>query len=1393
MDIIYKIVSDWNLKTDFSLSEETNGIVSVAADNLFSPTLSSGSYSIADVSGTRHGAFSKSSVYTLHYFTYASSVLSLEKIEVDSQEIKGVCPRLGFKSGGDPVILYYDLNTLSISALEKTSGSWSRTAIDYVNIELPVANRTISTFNDDGKIYGAYIYSFDSEQSVLQYVYYDGSSWTSETIGQDEEGARFLSVAIVNNPFGNTFIFVGTEEGISVYEKVLGNWRFDRVQTSCPMVGEIDAAVGSSVDHIHVGYTSGTEVKYQRYDHSISRLLNRFLVKGKFIDFNASSMSIDVDSGGNPLMSYSHVEEDVPLQVFLKIARSDDGGDTFKTYNVDASSTASYVGCSSDIVFDLNDKICILYQHSGIKLYDEQKDIDEDNIESTSWRDRLLLNNLTASTNPPTRDAQNTYLDFDRSLEQCFYISDSDALYLDESTTAFSICFTIIPNGDITSSQTIISKSAEEAGYEIFLGGVAGLSLGVELHTIYGSLSTYVADLPAGEPSKVGVVYSGYDLKVYVKSPSDDAFNLYKYDIFGSVKKTENPFVIGAYGVKNESSGGYQYPTPSNDFTFSNHLDARLIGVKYWKRELSYSEASYSDSDIVSYDSSIDPYSDNIDYTTYKSSSGSRHFILHGEELGVVDYGGIDKINLLSYSNYDAEDRVTNSVGYSVDPFIMKKQLGGMFLLWSDKATGHSEIYGNNFNSNNATGLLTNVNSRIRCYGRDGIVVANSNTFVDPKASFFSDGVFVGDFLCFTSGNTYVGRRIPIVRVVSETCVEIGAYCSVTAKDLGYYIDSNSGHIGNDIPVKITDLNQTSLAPVAVSDSMNDIHIVYQSLLGDYYDLYYQRYRPANSVNQIWGSMRLTSKEGNAIHPSLAIDGDEVLHVVWEDDRNKSHCIMYGRSAPTSSNGEANFVNWSTSNLNGEDIRISGDLYAEEPHVTIDSDNVVHVVFAGRISATDEEKYEIYYCNNQTGSFTSPVRITSFVKKAMNPKIVVDGHMNRYIFFNCKQTISENIYMVKYDYSQEEWKAPRKISFSEAESVHPSACIDSDNIIYIYWIDRSASSDSIGFAKYNTVLDRVSEIEVRPSSSPSTIESLSVVLDETKTTYIAWEDSRFGSNVGTEIYKNELVNLVNFDAIVSETEEEKTDEEIIADQLNKFVIGRKYSDEISPSELPLSGEALGDVVLTLETEGVTYTVPVDIFNRENPLAPQETIILDSRDITVKIKGLPRTLAYRIKNLDDSSATYSEFYEFSIDEYPDTTVALWRLSSDNGAKRIGIQLYTLQGLVSPITIDLYLNEPDIYDILIFTDSGDSVGEAVSTEYQNVKVLSFNNYWVKIKPHRVVDDDQSVQFDVITQGNAVTDVDTTFDGEHYVGKFSVNVHDGVRYIDGNAKIVPKIVTE
>ena len=1387
MGLTYKIVSDWNLKTDLEGAAGTGGVTTISEDVGFSSSALGGNYDIVIDGGITHGVFSKSGSYTVYYFTYESGETYLEKILIGGNEVLGVNARI-VVDGLDIYIMYYDIGSYSVSILKNSSGSWTKTIIDYVIIPIPPNKRQIYFKKVGSDILGAYVCNFSGTDQSIKYVEKSGSRWVVDEAIL-EEGKEIKSV-YCHKKSGIPLILFGGNAGLSVYKRIYGNW-IQYGSYSGTGVSEMHAAYANSVSSYHIAYLSGSEVRYQKFNTTT----NAFLGDHKFIDFSSNSISIALNSSDQPAISYSHIEEINPITSFLKVARGQSDGLIFKTYNVKSSSSHQYAGYLSDIEMSSYDKLIIAYYNSSIKIYDELLDIEEDELETSVWKDRTFVNNLVASPSPPTRDSENTYMQFTRANENYFYIEEDNQSGLDKSETGFSIALTIIPSGDYSASQNIVSKiSSEGSGYELFLGGANGLWIGFSLSTIYGSVQSLVLELPPNEASEIAMVYSGFDIKIYVKRPSDSSFSVKSYSVAGDVLKNNSPFVIGAYGYRVDSADPYYPYQDIGSYIFSNFLDAKLLGIKYWKRELSFEEATYGGTSGSTYSKTLDPYSDNLDYRTSKSSFGDMHFFLNGNNLSTKDYGGVRNVDIARYSNYNLEERVTNASGYSIDPKMAKKRDGSVALVWSDKRDGYAEIYINEFYGNNAISSADHRTGTVKVSGLGGQVAANSNVFIDSDGKFLDRGVLIGDCINITSGNKYQGRRVPIISVLSNSTIEVGAFFSEKESGIGYYVDFNKPSVAKDYAVKVTGLKSSSINPVILYDSLGDAHIVFQSLDGEYYSIYYSRYRGSLNSSQIWSPIKLTSAEGNSSEPSLAIDSTDSLHLVWSDARNGKKSVFYAKTSMAVENGAAQFPYWTSSGLKGKDRLISSDIVADRAKIYVDNSDVSHIVFSGRVNPASDLKKEIYYVDNYGGRISNPIRISYLGGRATAPVIVGDSSGNQFVIFSAKIEGYYDIYVTQRNSSLGSWRAPKKVSLTSSDSVDPTAVIDSDGVIYIHWIDKSGESKSIGYAEYYSADDRIVNTKIiRPSSAPTSALSISSLIDDTKTVYVSWEDSRSGEEGETEIYKNENTNLVTFDEPSTSSQQDKTLSEIIADQMSQVVVGREFSDIVSASELPISGESLGEVEIVLFTDSVSYSVPFSLSNIDDVDIIDQTIIMDYRRIGVKIKGLNKTIAYRIKNKDDSSSTYSEFYEFTIDEPPNTTTGSWTLSQDNGRKQICVQLYTIKGLTSEFCIDLFLNEPSLFDISIHSNTNNNIGEVVDTEYQEVKALTSDLYWVKILPRKLLTESQTIVFDIETQGNKYSSIQTSKNGDYYIGKFALNTHDGVRYVDGGAKIIPRIVSQ
>jgi hypothetical protein len=1369
-DLSYKLVSDWNFSTGLENVNASNSFVTVDADEKFSNTISS--YSISVVGeGLKRGVYSKSNSYLMYSYLYPELNENVDfesvPLEYSDTHLRGISPQLAYNSADDvEYVIYYDLNigALRLYTLDNQVGS-SLQNIIFLSASTPFDNRVLDV-DYTNELSFSFVYDILPGQKAVKFGYLKNGSWNVLDVPTLLSDGEVFTTSLIVDSLGDYFIFVGKSTGIFCYKYSSSGWSLEDFTSDNNGVFEIDAEYSSVTGLTHIAYGSNGEVKYQKFRHSDGIFPSKFEV----IDFASSSVSMSIDSFSKPLMTYSHTENTIPLVVYLKYATGSSDGSLWQSFNLDSSDMGFKTGAFSDSIFDSDNNLYIMYLKDGVKLFDGSL---LGGFDQSIWRDATYNNDLISSSNPPNFNSGSRIVNFNRDNKEYFYIPDIDSNGLNQPEV-FSISFLSSPSGSDGDEQTLISHD----GYDIFLSD-DGVSLGFRMLTSLNEIEAIVTELPIDELSKISFIYSGYDVKFYIKNTTTDGFSVFKYDINGSLPNAGLPFTIGAKALA--ISDPYVYPLGNDDFSL--FYDGSMSFIKFWKRELSYEEATY-DNSAVNYDQSLDPYSDNIDYSTMENGFGINYFYLKGDNISVDDLGGVSEVRLLSYSTLNEEERITNSVDLGLNPYGFKGKRGGVNLLWADKVSGNSDIYMLKSNSNNQSSRSFDA-SFIKISGYGGIIGSLTNVLIDSNADFLSMGVVEGDYLNITSGTNHIAKKIPIIGVLGKTQLSLGVYFSETINNIGYFIDSNKNNNVDDEIVRITDFSgSTSLNPAGVSDRLNDSHIVWQSSIGGKYGVFYKRYRPYFDDRQNLGLVRLDNGKSSSYNPSIAISSTDVLHVVYESNSGSFGSIIYGGSSSTvDGKGDPSIIKWSFDSYGGSDVILSESIDAKIPKIAVDSNGFIHVVFVGLVSSSLSE---LYYVNNLYGNFSNPIKITSLTGSISNIDMAISPTDDIVVAMSADIDGVNDIYVLKRDYLTSNWSSSRKIYDSTINSIDPSISVGTNNVSYIFWTERQEGSSEINYAEYDLENNSLL-VNGRGGVSTSAQTSLTanVVTDDTNTLFIGWDDSRHGGEcLNTEIYRNTLSTLVGYESVIEEGIDTPVEDIDEAERVAKIIVGGKFPEIIPENTIPESGESVDSLKITY-SDGLNSYVT---YGGESP----GNIVLNSRSLTIDIEGLQNTLAYRVKNNDETGAMFSEFYEFVIDKNPNTTSFEWILSSGNSQKEVCIQLYTIQGVTSVVCTTMFLNESDIYDISLFRDDNGSIGESIDTIYNNKEVLTFGNYWVKIDYLTFISlEDQKVVFDVIMQGNDILDVSTEFVEGSFIGTFNIPIEDGVRYLDGKAKIIAKIV--
>ena len=138
-----------------------------------------------------------------------------------------------------------------------------------------------------------------------------------------------------------------------------------------------------------------------------------------------------------------------------------------------------------------------------------------------------------------------------------------------------------------------------------------------------------------------------------------------------------------------------------------------------------------------------------------------------------------------------------------------------------------------------------------------------------------------------------------------------------------------------------------SYRPDIAIDSNNHLHVVWDDDSPGNSEIYYKK---STDGGASWTTKRLTWNSGGSYRPNIAVDSNNHLHMVWFDNCTGNFEIYYKKSTDGG-------VSWTTKRLTWK------SWWSGDPAIAIDSNNHLHVVWMGGTPANSE----IYYKKAQMG------------------------------------------------------------------------------------------------------------------------------------------------------------------------------------------------------------------------------------------------------------------------------------------------------------------------------------------------------------------------------------------------------------------------------------------
>lgn len=186
-----------------------------------------------------------------------------------------------------------------------------------------------------------------------------------------------------------------------------------------------------------------------------------------------------------------------------------------------------------------------------------------------------------------------------------------------------------------------------------------------------------------------------------------------------------------------------------------------------------------------------------------------------------------------------------------------------------------------------------------------------------------------------------------------------------------FYKTNSDGSWSED--QRLTNVWGKSKNPSITVDSQNNLHLVYEDDREGNKELYYK----IKSNSGIWSEdERLTDAEKASILPVIVADSQDNLHVLWIDQRNGNWEVFYKIRTK---------AGWDP------DQRLTAGNFARSLAVTIDTQDNLHVVYYDARQGT----HAIYYLmKNEVGWSSERPIVAERSTKMRNPTIITDSDGN---------------------------------------------------------------------------------------------------------------------------------------------------------------------------------------------------------------------------------------------------------------------------------------------------------------------------------------------------------------------------------------------------------------
>jgi hypothetical protein len=256
------------------------------------------------------------------------------------------------------------------------------------------------------------------------------------------------------------------------------------------------------------------------------------------------------------------------------------------------------------------------------------------------------------------------------------------------------------------------------------------------------------------------------------------------------------------------------------------------------------------------------------------------------------------------------------------------------------------------------------------------------------------------------------------------------------------------------------------------------------------YEIFYKKSTDGGTT---WTSQRLTYSSGESKYPDIAVDTNNHIHVVWDDDSPGNFEIHHKKSTDGG-------MSWTTKRLtfNSGPSRV--------PRIAVDSNDNVNLTWHDYSPGNDE----VYYKRSTDGGTNWTTKRLTFNSGSSAPtSVAADSNNHIHVVWHDETPGNAEVFYKKSADGGINWTTKR-LTFNPSSSYIPTIATDSNNHIHVTWFNYVQGSDEIYYKKSTDGGASWSSKRLTYNSGYSRMPAIAT--DSSNYIHVTWHDSTPGND-----------------------------------------------------------------------------------------------------------------------------------------------------------------------------------------------------------------------------------------------------------------------------------------